>query len=1048
MADPEWDDYKTEIERLYIHENKTRDEVVDVMATEHSWKRSRAQYSRKFKEWGLRKQSQPRNDHWISRRVEKRKREANKESEVFVNGVQIHPAKISRSSYRKGFLTEYSRRGPSPSTPEGYVVATPTSPEIHVSWNIPLPWMQFMRLFQPSQGNDHSAPRSVSSPTLNSSQNVIAVSKNTTPVLIEQLSTIIPWSKLQHAPNMHSASRISATLQILMPENEPGEHDAFSKNLSSSTAGVWEQMSLLFYLISNNLILLDRRGDGFVIKRLDAKILQILKDTGWDDFKHLKRLISTRTPTAGSIAEKIFAAAVRRDNFDIVEKMLQAGMNPDECLIEDSFGEIDGSVFTALQHVSATSGSASSINLLITHGADVDFSINADGRTALFYAIEARNGKSIRVLVAHNANVTRECVSSATGITPEVIEDFSLIENIIDIYLDQDAESRPDDKATLLEALSYGNLPILKRYLAKGANLNGLLTTRAPDGNNECQTTLLGLAARDGDVEMVRLLLHVSFHEDPSLLHLPYVPPLVFAARRGSVDICEALLGSNANIQAADEGEKTLLERTIPMGKLALCQLLIDHGAKVNREPREIQRRPSALMLAVQHMRMDIIDLLMDSGARLNDSFDVVPGTVLGAAVEIGDKKMIHKLYNAGARRVGLGIRGFGSLQSAIFIQKKGLLSKMLNHSGPKLLSAAISALDDGLAWFLLQNNAHEEGNKPEPLTKTPLWAAILLAAFTGAAPTAVSAAVLKASMIDLELLRKANVDLRGAPRISGNRLDLGVIKLIPYANSHRPQSVLEIAAWKADEVIFKYIVEWASALQMSWSPDSIAGALVLAIFERKHYHIAELMRLGSDLDGDIAANVPESFCDRDDWERETYSPLQAAVRTQQVSIVCDLLASKRVDVNYLGEGQYRKSPLQHAVKLGNMEIINILLENWADVNAPAADNSGATALQIAAIQGYIGIARMLLDLGADVNQKPAKKDGRTALMGAAEHGRIDMLQMLLDEGAQITGEYECYFREAVELAEGQGHYAAARLLKRFRDRTEFEPFVHWDELE
>lgn len=37
MADPGWDNYKSEIERLYIHENMTRDEVVDFMATKHSW---------------------------------------------------------------------------------------------------------------------------------------------------------------------------------------------------------------------------------------------------------------------------------------------------------------------------------------------------------------------------------------------------------------------------------------------------------------------------------------------------------------------------------------------------------------------------------------------------------------------------------------------------------------------------------------------------------------------------------------------------------------------------------------------------------------------------------------------------------------------------------------------------------------------------------------------------------------------------------------------------------------------------------------------------
>ncbi|CAG8375557.1 unnamed protein product [Penicillium salamii] len=829
-------------------------------------------------------------------------------------------------------------------------------------------------------------------------------------------------------------------------------------------------MSLLFYLISNNLFLSDPDEDPDVMEQ-DEQILEILKDTGWDDFKHLKRLIPVRMPTAESIAERIFCAAVRQDDFDLVQKMLQAGMNPDEVVIENSFGEVDGSLFTALQHVSVTSRCASSINLLINHGADVNFSLKADGKTALFYAIEAINVVSIRVLLAQHATVTPECVYSATLILPNCKEDLSWIEDIIEIYLDQDVAMQGDAKAALLDALTHRHKHIVERFLAKEVNLNGLLTTRAPDGENECQTTLLGLAAEYGDAEIVRLLLHLSFHEDPSLLCPPYVQPLVFAAKRGSIDICKILVGSNADIQSADEGEKTLLERTLPRGNLALCQLLIDHGAKIDRQPRETHQRPSALMVAVQHGLMDIVDLLINSGARLNDLFEVGPRTVLGAAVGTGDEELIQKLYNAGARWT-FAIRKIGSLKIAMLIKEKGILSKLLNHRGPQLLVEAILARDDDLAWFLLQNNAHEERNKTGPRTRTPLWAAIesdqlgfvvplldlgakvtdtalakaiktkstvlqiLLAAFTGSAPTAVTTAVLEASMIDLELLRKAKVDLRGAPLFLRGHWSCNPVKSTPYGNSRAFQSVLEIAAWKADAVIFKYILEWASALQVTWSPTSVACALTLAILEQKTYHISELIRLGSDLDVDIAADVPPSLWDFDVSEPETYSPLQAAVRTQQLQIVRDLLDLKRADVNYMGEGQFRKTPLQHAVKLGNMEIINILLEQGADINAPPAHDSGATALQIAAIQGFIGIARMLLDLGADVNQKPAKKDGRTALMGAAEHGRIDMLHMLLDEGAEITGEYECYFREAVELAEGKGHCAAARLLKRSRDRV------------
>lgn len=39
MADAEWNLHKAEIERLYVHENMTRDEVMEYMAANHSWKK-------------------------------------------------------------------------------------------------------------------------------------------------------------------------------------------------------------------------------------------------------------------------------------------------------------------------------------------------------------------------------------------------------------------------------------------------------------------------------------------------------------------------------------------------------------------------------------------------------------------------------------------------------------------------------------------------------------------------------------------------------------------------------------------------------------------------------------------------------------------------------------------------------------------------------------------------------------------------------------------------------------------------------------------------
>ena len=119
------------------------------------------------------------------------------------------------------------------------------------------------------------------------------------------------------------------------------------------------------------------------------------------------------------------------------------------------------------------------------------------------------------------------------------------------------------------------------------------------------------------------------------------------------------------------------------------------------------------------------------------------------------------------------------------------------------------------------------------------------------------------------------------------------------------------------------------------------------------------------------------------------------------------------------------------------MEIIHILLDHGADVNAQPSNKGGATALQSAAIGGYTGVAQLLIRRGADVNAAPAKIDGKTALEGAAEYGRIDMLQLLLYSGVLIIGTGSAQYERARELALMKGHRAVVRMLEKYKKDVE-----------
>lgn len=157
---------------------------------------------------------------------------------------------------------------------------------------------------------------------------------------------------------------------------------------------------------------------------------------------------------------------------------------------------------------------------------------------------------------------------------------------------------------------------------------------------------------------------------------------------------------------------------------------------------------------------------------------------------------------------------------------------------------------------------------------------------------------------------------------------------------------------------------------------------------------------------------------------------LQRLIQAKQQKLVLLLLQAGADPDGHDRRGRWSRSPLQMAVGLKDLDMVNCLLNAGADVNAAPGYSGGATALQIAAMWGYLGLAKHLLGLGADVNAAGAEISGRTALEGAAEYGRLDMLELLFSYGASVTGTARFHYVRAVMLATRRGHFAAVELLK------------------
>lgn len=150
---------------------------------------------------------------------------------------------------------------------------------------------------------------------------------------------------------------------------------------------------------------------------------------------------------------------------------------------------------------------------------------------------------------------------------------------------------------------------------------------------------------------------------------------------------------------------------------------------------------------------------------------------------------------------------------------------------------------------------------------------------------------------------------------------------------------------------------------------------------------------------------------------------------TQKNIEIIRLLISHNANINPPLSHGLQQTPLQVAVDTGDTEIVQFLLEHNAAVNAEPARRRGATALQIAAMKGYLHMACLLLEYGANVFAPAAKIDGRTAFEGAAEHGRIDMVRLLWN-ATWGKGFGEEQHRYAIEFAEMGGHSSVAQYIR------------------
>jgi ankyrin repeat protein len=228
----------------------------------------------------------------------------------------------------------------------------------------------------------------------------------------------------------------------------------------------------------------------------------------------------------------------------------------------------------------AKSGDTKAVHVLLAQQVPATV-VDADGSTALHYAVHNGNLEIVDLLISGGANVS---TANRYNITPLSLAcdrgDAVMIEHLLKAGADPNGTSEQGQAALMTAALS-GKVDAIKTLLAHGAKVNVAEPVRG-------QTALMW-ASSEGNTAAAEML--IEFGADVKAKSKSGFTPLLFAARNGHTGTVQVLLahGAAANDTAPDG--TSALNVAVVNACFETAAVLLDHGA----DPNAPDARGSAL---------------------------------------------------------------------------------------------------------------------------------------------------------------------------------------------------------------------------------------------------------------------------------------------------------------------------------------------------------------------------------------------------------------------------------------------------------------------
>ncbi len=578
---------------------------------------------------------------------------------------------------------------------------------------------------------------------------------------------------------------------------------------------------------------------------------------------------------------------------------------------------------TPLQHAIDT-GQPAVVAAVIQMGANVD-------DASLQYAIMYGSDNTILELLELNAKTPNVQLFKAAK-----EGDLNKVQKLVQQGVKLTAVSR--DGSTLLHWAAKGNQPAIINYLiANGFDID------AKNGHNQ---TALEVAKFDRAQNAVDVLqeeyqrrIDLKKAADANNLELQLFTHI------NDIQMVEDLIAKGVNVNAIDEHGFTPLALAVSSGNLAVIEILLTHGAKVNSIVSNWSN-DTALHKAVEEKNIPLIRLLLAHGADIlaKNNNEVSPFLL---AQDQGDIAIVNLLREENQKR------------------KKSQMPETEMHSPLKkdasldarLLIAAEEG-DAGLVRELLKQGA-------DPYAKGARGNTALHIAAIWDRPT-VMEALLKAGINPDVSNRDGETPLYSAVDLGQKHL---VQILLHYNANVYVRDILGDTPLKhaedSDKIYHKGLVKLLRE-QAAKQDEALSGL-----------SLRDAQLLQAVISGDVASIAPliSSGANRNAISESGLTVLQEAVRCGQIESAKELIRISRGNTVNLLDGSGMKTTALH-LAIGNPEMVEALLAGGADVNI--LDKSGDSPFHMAVRMNQVDTVRRLLERSADLSVVPDMELGFT----------------------------------------------------------------------